>query len=118
MVKIYDSFDRQENRMLTSWRSIPELQPDETGNGIVIDWQQMTGQLLVSGDVRMIKVWDAERELCVLVILFSFQDIPTRSTNTVTCLTSDKMAGNLVVAGFSDGSLRLYDRRLGKERYL
>lgn len=53
--------------MVSAWRSLPEVLPDETGSGLVMDWQQNSGSLIVSGDVKSIKIWDAERELCVAV---------------------------------------------------
>ena len=55
--------------------------------------------------MKVFRVWDAQRELCVL-------DIPARSTSSITSITSDQVAGDVFVAGFDDGSLRVYDRRL------
>ena len=44
---------------------IPALIPRAgTGSGLVMDWQQRRGSLIVSGDTRVIRVWDVERELC------------------------------------------------------
>lgn len=40
------------------------------------------------------------------------QDLPTRANSCLTSLTCDQVAGNIVVAGFGDGSLRVYDRRM------
>jgi regulator-associated protein of mTOR len=40
------------------------------------------------------------------------QEISTRSGSCLTSLTSDQLAGNVVVAGFGDGVIRVYDRRL------
>ena len=60
---------------------------------------------MVTGDVKVIKVWDAPREKCIV-------DIPLRSTSQVLTLTSDQVSGNIVVAGFQDGTMRVYDRRL------
>ena len=34
---------------------------------MVLDWQQSNGFLLASGDVRVVRVWDAHRELCLQV---------------------------------------------------
>ena len=33
------------------------------GSGLVIDWEQESGRLLASGDVRYIRVWDSTTEL-------------------------------------------------------
>lgn len=39
-------------------------------------------------------------------------DIPARSGSCITSLTSEQVAGNIFVAGFGDGAVRIYDRRL------
>lgn len=40
------------------------------------------------------------------------QEIATRSNSCVTSLTSDQVAGDIAVAGFGDGAVRVYDIRL------
>ena len=55
------------HELVTSWRALTDLLPSMRGSGLVIDWQQSTGSLLVSGDVRQIRIWDVEREACVQV---------------------------------------------------
>lgn len=42
-----------------------------------------------------------------------FKDIPARSGSCITSLTSEQVAGNIFIAGFGDGAVRVYDRRLG-----
>ncbi|XP_064820931.1 regulatory-associated protein of mTOR-like isoform X6 [Oncorhynchus masou masou] len=76
-----------------------------TGAGMVVDWEQETGLLMTSGDVRVIRIWDTEREMKV-------QDIPTGADSCVTCLSCDSQR-SLIAAGLGDGSVRLYDRRMG-----
>lgn len=61
--------------------------------------------MLVGGDVKVIRLWDAPREVCVM-------DIPARSGSCVTSLTAEQVAGHIFVAGFGDGAIRVYDRRL------
>lgn len=34
-----------------------------SGSGLVVSWEQETGILLASGDVRFIRVWDTQREM-------------------------------------------------------
>lgn len=80
------------------------------GSGLVLDWQQSTGTLLASGDVRVIRVWDADKELCE-------RDMPTFSDASVSCLTSEHALGNLVIAGCGDGAVRLYDRRVSPREW-
>jgi WD40 repeat protein len=47
------------------------------------------------------------RLICVIL-----QDIPARSGSCITSLTSEQVAGDVFVAGFGDGAIRIYDRRL------
>ena len=91
--------------LVTGWRALTDLLLTAKSSGLVSEWQQSRGSLLVSGDVKVIRIWDAPRELCLL-------DIPARSSSSITSLTSDQVAGNVFIAGFDDGSIRVYDRRL------
>lgn len=61
--------------------------------------------MIVGGDVKIIRIWDAPREMCI-------SEIPARSGSCVTSLTAEQVAGNIFVAGFGDGAIRVYDRRL------
>lgn len=109
VIKIYKNFhfdeDEKDVELVTAWRALTDLLLTSKSSGLISEWQQSRGSLLVSGDVKIIRVWDAPRELCTI-------DIPARSSSSITCLTSDQVAGNIFVAGFDDGSLRVYDRRL------
>lgn len=40
-----------------------------SGSGLVVSWEQETGILLASGDVRFIRVWDTQREMRMQVRL-------------------------------------------------
>ncbi|KAI5953449.1 KOG1 [Candida jiufengensis] len=91
--------------LVTGWRALTDLLLTAKSSGLVSEWQQSRGSLLVSGDVKVIRIWDAPRELCL-------SDIPARSSSSISCLTSDQVAGNIFIAGFDDGSIRVYDRRL------
>uniref|UniRef100_A0A2I3H2E2 Regulatory associated protein of MTOR complex 1 n=1 Tax=Nomascus leucogenys TaxID=61853 RepID=A0A2I3H2E2_NOMLE len=72
--------------------------------GMVVDWEQETGLLMSSGDVRIVRIWDTDREMKV-------QDIPTGADSCVTSLSCDSHR-SLIVAGLGDGSIRVYDRRM------
>ncbi|TPX39231.1 hypothetical protein SeMB42_g04419 [Synchytrium endobioticum] len=109
IIRIYRRYEYiGSHELVTAWRALTDLLPSMRGSGLVTDWQQSTGTLLVSGDVRQIRIWDVEREACV-------QDLPTKSQVCVTSLASDKTSGNLIVAGCGDGSIRLYDRRIASK---
>lgn len=105
VVKIYKNFHSTEKcQLLTSWRALTDIMLTPRSVGLVSEWQQSRGTLLVTGDVKVIKLWDAPREKCIM-------DIPVRSTSQILTMTSDQVSGNIVIAGFQDGSMRVYDRR-------
>lgn len=41
--------------------------PVSPGAGMVVDWEQETGLLMSSGDVRIVRIWDTDRETKVQV---------------------------------------------------
>lgn len=94
--------------LVSSWQALAEAPPTtkslNASSGLVVSWEQPTLTLVVSGDVRVVRFWDANQELRV-------RDIPTDCNCCVTSLSSD---GQLVVAGCGDGSVRLFDRRLSQ----
>ena len=53
--------------MVSAFRALNEVIPIRQGTGMVIDWRQAAGTLLVGGDSRVIKVWDAQTETQGLV---------------------------------------------------
>ncbi|BGP47408.1 Target of rapamycin complex 1 subunit kog1 [Rhodotorula kratochvilovae] len=108
-VRLFRSYESPDDlKLISSFQGISEELPRSSGEidaGLVVEWQQGRGQLLMGGNVKYIRVWDATRELTI-------QDLPTRANSCLTSLTCDQVAGNIVVAGFGDGGLRVYDRRL------
>eukprot|EP01121_Diplochlamys_sp_Union-15-3_P018408 TRINITY_DN6685_c1_g1_i2.p1 TRINITY_DN6685_c1_g1~~TRINITY_DN6685_c1_g1_i2.p1 ORF type:complete len:354 (-),score=44.13 TRINITY_DN6685_c1_g1_i2:97-1047(-) len=108
VVRIWKGMTQQEPKLITAWKVLNDLPPvSSTGSaGLIVHWQSGHDQLMSSGNTSVIRVWDVSKELSV-------QDIPTNSDTFVTCLTSNrKEDGKLIVAGFSDGSIRFFDRRL------
>jgi regulatory associated protein of mTOR len=55
--------------MVSSFRGLNEVIPMKrgSGSGVVMDWKQSAGSLLVGGDSRIIRVWDVHTESQVLV---------------------------------------------------
>ncbi|QPG97402.1 hypothetical protein C2857_006263 [Epichloe festucae Fl1] len=105
VVRVYRNYDSDDEiELATSWRALTHMVPSNVNSGMVFDWQQVTGRVLVAGDVRVIRVWYAAHETCIM-------DIPARSGSCVTSLTSDQMTGNIFVAGFGDGAVRVFDTR-------
>ncbi|UKZ50244.1 hypothetical protein TrVGV298_004500 [Trichoderma virens] len=106
VIRVYRNYDSEQDiELATSWRALTHMVPSNVNSGMVFDWQQATGRVLVAGDVRVIRVWFAGHETCIM-------DIPARSGSCVTSLTSDQMTGNIFVAGFGDGAVRVFDTRL------
>ncbi|KAF9107970.1 hypothetical protein BGX27_008521 [Mortierella sp. AM989] len=105
VVRLYRKYEEpNQTDIVTSWRVLTDMLPSSKSTGTIADWQQGRGVLLVGGDARVIRVWDAARELCT-------SDIPTRSGAPVTSITSDQVSGDIFVVGFGDGAVRVYDRR-------
>jgi len=73
-----------------------------------MDWKQSGGILLVGGDSRVIKVWDAGTETQGL-------DLETNSESPVTSIASDSGSSKTFLASFADGVVKLFDRRLEDE---
>ena len=105
VVRIYKNYENKSTELVSAWRALTDLLPSNRSSGLIAEWQQGRGTLLVGGDMKVIRVWDAPREMCLT-------DIPARSGSCITSLTSDQVAGNIFVAGFGDGAVRVYDRRL------
>ncbi|KAF8940131.1 raptor N-terminal caspase like domain-containing protein [Dissophora ornata] len=105
VVRLYRKYEEpNQTDIVTSWRVLTDMLQSSKSTGTITDWQQGRGSLIVGGDARVIRVWDAARELCM-------SDIPTRSGAPVTSITSDQVSGNIFVVGFGDGAVRVYDRR-------
>ncbi|GAO14540.1 hypothetical protein UVI_02032510 [Ustilaginoidea virens] len=105
VIRVYRNYDSDKQiELATAWRASTHMVPSNVNSGMVFDWQQVTGRVLVAGDVRVIRVWYAAHEACIM-------DIPARSGSCVTSLTSDQMTGNIFVAGFGDGAVRVFDTR-------
>ncbi|MBW0485905.1 hypothetical protein O181_025620 [Austropuccinia psidii MF-1] len=105
-IRIFRDYDRAERmEVVTAFKGLPNHEPSTLADaGVVTDWQQSTGLLLVGGNSREIKVWNSCRESCV-------ENIKTRANSCMTSLSSDHVVGSIICAGFGDGSMRIYDRR-------
>ncbi|KAG5929955.1 hypothetical protein E4U53_002330 [Claviceps sorghi] len=105
VIRVYRHYESDEDvELATAWRALTHMVPSNVNSGMVFDWQQVSGRVIVAGDVRVIRVWYAMNETCIM-------DIPARSGSCVTSLTSDQMTGNMFVAGFGDGAVRVFDTR-------
>ena len=106
VLKVFRNYDHPRKvEVVTAFRALTELIPSNKNAGLVFDWQQGQGKALVAGDVKVIKVWNAATEV-------STSEIPARSSSCITSLTSDQVAGQIFIAGFGDGCIRVFDQRL------
>lgn len=53
--------------MVSAFRGLTEQVQSRQGTGVILDWKQSAGTLLVGGDSRVIKIWDAQTETQGLV---------------------------------------------------
>ncbi|KAI7888798.1 raptor N-terminal caspase like domain-containing protein [Mucor mucedo] len=112
LYKNYDGSDQEQAVLVSSWRALKDMEKSNSRqSGLVSDWHQARGLLFTGGDARIIKVWDVHQEMPVM-------DIPTQSLGCVTSITSDQVNGNIIIAGFGDGSISVYDRRLSQDESL
>ncbi|KAG7209721.1 hypothetical protein KM043_011355 [Ampulex compressa] len=106
--KNYNSVLNREPILLTAWQALADIQLSTKTStataGLVTKWEQRSLTLAVTGDVRVVRLWDAETEL-------KKQDIPTAADCCSTCIDVDG-TGNMMAVGCGDGSVRLFDRRL------
>ncbi|KAG0761248.1 hypothetical protein G6F32_001269 [Rhizopus arrhizus] len=112
VIRLYKNYDQEQAILVSSWRALKDMEKSNSRqSGLVTNWHQTHGYLFTGGDSKVIKVWDAQQELSVM-------DIPTKSLACVTSITSDQVNGNIIVAGFGDGSIGVYDRRLDPKECL
>jgi regulator-associated protein of mTOR len=70
VMKIFRNYDtRGRTELVTAFRALTDLVPSNKNAGLVFDWQQGRGLVLVAGDVKVIRVWNAGTEVCTSVSL-------------------------------------------------
>ena len=68
VVKIFRNYESDKDiELVSAFRALTNLVPSNKSAGLVLDWQQGQGRLLVAGDVRYIRVWNAATEICINV---------------------------------------------------
>ncbi|KAL9041805.1 MAG: hypothetical protein Q9180_001039 [Flavoplaca navasiana] len=106
IVKIFRNYESEKSiELVSSFRALTDHVPSTKNAGLVLDWQQGQGKLLVAGDVKAIKVWNAATEICT-------NNITARSNSPITSLTHDAVEGSTLIAGYGDGAIRVFDQRL------
>ncbi|KAF8382617.1 daf-15 [Pristionchus pacificus] len=74
------------------------------GPTTVYDWNQSSGVLLCSGNVKVCRIWDAHTERVKV-------DIPTGRKTAVVALSAELEASHLIALGFRDGAVHVHDTR-------
>jgi regulatory associated protein of mTOR len=65
VIKLYRDYENPKKcELVTAFRALTDLVPSNKNAGLVFDWQQSRGLILVAGDVRVIRVWNAGIEIC------------------------------------------------------
>ncbi|KAI5723075.1 hypothetical protein M8J76_000957 [Diaphorina citri] len=116
-LSVYRNYASHEHRLVTSFqaltdtsfvnKSLSTVSPFSSSKaGLSVCWDQPSQKLLVGGDARHIRIWDAGTEL-------KAQDIPTGAGPcSVSCMSLDNNGSQELAVGFTDGSVRKYDTRL------
>jgi regulatory associated protein of mTOR len=75
MIRLYRNYDPATScadvQMVSAFRGLSEIVSMRRGSGVVVDWKQAGGFLLIGGDSRIIRVWDAHTEAQLLVRRYS-----------------------------------------------
>ncbi|XP_043723944.1 regulatory-associated protein of TOR 1-like isoform X2 [Telopea speciosissima] len=104
-IRIWKDYSlRSKQKLVTAFSSIQGHRPGVRSVNAVVDWQQQSGYLYASGEISSIMLWDLDKEQLV-------NSIPTSSESSVSALSASQVHGGQLVAGFVDGSVRLYDIR-------
>ena len=68
VVRVFRDYDSENNiEVVSAFRALSDMLPSNKNAGMVLDWQQGQGKLLVAGDVKVVRVWNAATEICVTV---------------------------------------------------
>jgi len=112
VVRLYRNYDPAAGQgpvqMVSTFRGLNEVIQMKNGSGMIMDWKQSAGSLLVGGDSRVIRVWDVHTETQVL-------DLDTNADSSVTSMMSEHGSSSTFVASFADGEVKVFDRRLEEE---
>lgn len=105
--------------LVSSFHALPMVD-EERPSGLLCEWQSINGRLIAAGSSRHLRAWDVEYEQLGM-------DVKTNSSSHVTSLTTawgkystdiafgaSGVGPDVVVAGLSDGSLRIFDIRTSK----
>ncbi|XP_020595936.1 regulatory-associated protein of TOR 2-like [Phalaenopsis equestris] len=93
-----------KQKLVTAFSSIQSLRPGIRASNAVVDWQQQSGYLYAASDISSILLWDLDKEQ-------NISSISSSSDSSISALAASQVHGRQVVAGFVDGSVRIFDVR-------
>ena len=68
VIKVFKNYAVSKKiELVSAFRALTDLVPSNKNAGLVFEWQQGRGSILVAGDVRVIRVWNAALEICTSV---------------------------------------------------
>jgi len=106
VVRVWSGIDSPDTcRLTTSWRVIAGMEGLPNSSGLLIDWQEQYGTLFTGGDMGIIRLWDLEKESLI-------NNIQTEGETCVTSLASGKNGSKMLICGFADGSIKMFDTRM------
>lgn len=115
IVRLYRNYDPDLSgspvQMVSSFRGLNEVLRMRRGAGLITEWRQAGGTLLVGGDSRIIRIWDANTETPIM-------DLDTNSESPVTGMRWEDVTnpqGSVFLASFADGRVKIFDRRLEED---
>ena len=62
------NINESATELITAWKCLPDMLPDDSGSGLIIEWDQTNGKLYAAGDSKYVKIWDINTEKCVQVL--------------------------------------------------
>jgi WD40 repeat protein len=91
--------------LITAFQAYSDVEKRESNfeAGLIVEWHEANEVLLCSGDTTFIRVWDMHKEM--------YRDYMTQ---VASCVFSMSTSDNYTVAGFGDGTIKLFDFRQSK----
>lgn len=109
-----DEISREKPTLISSFFAAPNISFEKGSTGLVLEYQSYSGQLIAGGSTKQVHCWDLEAEKCA-------NSFDTCSDDMLTTLESAwkhsydgyfGLSADIVIAGFSNGALKLFDVRV------
>jgi len=105
--------------LLSAFFAVPDVQTGQQGrSGLICEWQQKTGTLIAGGNAKSLRCWDLAAEKCCRTVDTETEACVTTLTtawdedNSMTQVGYRGMGPEIVVAGTSEGLLKVFDIRM------